>query len=130
MIANEVRTRTALVYKDEHGIARVTILPDVDETLADAQENERALTTVRGNSHLPMLVDMRSMKSQTRESRQHYGSPAATRGITAVALLVESRVSMLIANFFIAVVKTTTPTKIFTVEAEAVAWLKGFPSER
>lgn len=45
---------------------------------------------------------------------------------TAAALPVESRISKLIANFFMAIVQNRVTTKVFTDEAEAVAWLKDF----
>ena len=72
------------------------------------------------------VVDMRGIKSQDREARKYYGGPETTQITSALALLSGSRVSTLIANFFLAVTKMSIPTKLFTDEVEAVNWLKGF----
>jgi hypothetical protein len=125
MSNHEVRTRTSVTRLDVHGIIRTTILPGVEQTLADAQENARDVLSLATRSNQPLLVDLRDMKAQSREARQYYGSPEITNAFVAVGLLVGSRVSMLIANFFIAVTKTNMPTRIFTDEAEAIDWLKG-----
>jgi hypothetical protein len=126
MSAQEIHTRTSVVHLDEQNIVRVTILPGVEETLADAQATATAANNLADQRRLPLVVDMREMKSQTRDARQYYGSPAVMRATTAVALLVESRVSMVVANFFITVTKTSVPTKIFTNEADALAWVKEY----
>ena len=126
MAPNEIQIRTGVCSFDAYGMLRVTMRPGVEETLADAQEGFRAITVLRGTQRPPLLVDMRGMKSQDREARQFYGSPAVIQSVAAVALLVESRVSMLIANFFITITKTRVPTKIFNAEAEARTWLEGY----
>lgn len=120
----EIRTRTAVVCL-EGDLIRVTIVPGAEETLADAQATTRAALGLSAGRILPLFVDMRQMRAQEREARQYYGSMEVMRSVCGVALLVESRLSMLIANFFISVSKTRVPTRIFTSEAEAVEWLKG-----
>jgi hypothetical protein len=100
--------------------------PGAQETLADAQEAMRVHTLLRAGRPCAVFVDMRHLKSQDRDARQFYGSPDIAHAAPAVALLVGSRVSQLIANFFISVTKTSVPTRLFTDESEALAWLKGF----
>ena len=57
-------TRTSLVRLDPlYDIVRLTVLPGVEETLADAQENTRAALIVGAGRRLPLLVDIRRMKS-------------------------------------------------------------------
>jgi hypothetical protein len=126
MTPNEIQIRSGVCSLDAHGWVCLTMRPGVEETLADAQEGFRAATVLRAGRPSPISVDLRSMKSQDREARQFYASPTVTDTTIAVALLVESRVSMLIANFFISITKTRVPTKIFTSEAEARTWLKGY----
>jgi hypothetical protein len=126
MVPNEVPTRTSVVQFDPRGFMRVTHLPGAEETLADAQQTVRVVLSLSAGRRMPLLVNMRGMKSQDRDARQYYGSPDVTHAATAVALLVESRVSMLIANFFINVTKINVPTKIFTDEVEALTWLKAY----
>ena len=126
MANQEIQTRTSLVRVEPVGIVRVTILPGAEETQADAQATMQAATTLLAGRRLPILVDMRHMKVQERSARQQYGSPKVIEMTQAVGLLVSSRVSQLIANFFITLTTAVVPTKLFTDEAEAIAWLKGF----
>ena len=63
------------------------------------------------------------MRGIEREARAYYSS---LRSITARALLVESPVTRVMANFFISINKPPVPTKLFTSEDQAVAWLKNF----
>lgn len=125
MSPNEIRTPTSVSWQ-EGDILRTTILPGVEQTLADAQETAKVVLALAAGRRPPLLVDLRRMKSQDRDARQYFGSPEVVQEARAIGLLVESRLSMLIANFFIAVTKTSVPTKIFTEEAAALAWLKGF----
>jgi hypothetical protein len=128
MAPNEVRTRTAVSRIDADGIFHVTALPGVEETLADAQESFRANAVFRTGRSLPTLIDLRGVKSQSRDVRQFYSSPEVTQTISARALLVSSRVSMLMANFLMTISRVSLPTRVFTDEAEAIEWLKGFVS--
>jgi hypothetical protein len=122
-----IKTRTSSsVSWQEGAIVRTELLPGTEQTLADAVEHTNTIRIVAAGHRPPLLVDMRGMKSQSRDARQHYGSPEVVDITCAVALLVESRVTMLIANFFITVTKVSVPTKIFTDEAAALAWLNGF----
>lgn len=126
MNMQEVRIRTGRCHLDADGIFHVVFDPNVEETLADAQETVRALALVSGGHPRPIFCDIRTMKSQDRDARQYYGSPEVAAAAPAVALLVGSRVSRLIANFFISVTKSSVPTKLFTDQEEALAWLRGF----
>lgn len=120
------QTRISTVTLREDGIIQVTIAAGAEESLEDAQATMRACGELAQGRRYPILVDIRQMQAQDRDARQVYGSEEAARIGTAAALLVESRISKLIANFFIAIVKHSVPTKLFTNEAEAIAWLKGY----
>ena len=72
-------------------------------------------------------LDLRQIKSQTREARDYYGGEESGRCFSAAAVLVESPVSRLLGNFFIGFNKSTNaPLKLFTSEQEAIEWLKTF----
>jgi hypothetical protein len=128
MDINQVRTRTAVTRFGKDGIMRSSMLPGAEETLADAQENVREAVRLASGRQVPLLVEMRGMKSQEREARDYYNTPEVVQAHSAIALVVGSRVSSLIANFFISITarNSTRPVRMFTDEAEAEAWLKGF----
>ena len=74
----------------------------------------------------PILIDMRSMKAQSREVRAYYTGPESAKMLTATAILVESPMSRLIGNFLLGFNKINVPTRLFKSEDEALVWLKGF----
>lgn len=126
-----IRTRTADIRLREDGIMHTIFLPGAEETLADAQEGMRIARQIASGRRFPILVDLRPVKSQDREARAYYNDRDAMQSISAIALLVGSRVSTLIANFFLSVTskdgnKLDSPIRLFTDEAEALDWLKGF----
>jgi hypothetical protein len=45
---------------------------------------------------------------------------------SAAALLIGSPLTRAIGNFFMGLNKPLIPTRLFTSETEALAWLKGF----
>jgi hypothetical protein len=102
------------------------VTPKDRECLEDAQANIAAATTLNAGKRRPKLVDMRSVPKIDREARAYYSGEEAARFTSAIALLVGSPVTQVIANFFISINQPPVPTKLFTSEAEAVMWLKNF----
>jgi hypothetical protein len=92
-------------------------------TLNDAKANLAATFELAGRRPIPVLVDMREVRSQTREARQHFAGPEAQKVTLAVALLIGSPVSRVLANFYLGVRPPRIPTQLFTDEAEAVTWV-------
>jgi len=123
MTVDSILTRTAKISLRPDGILHFIYLPNVQESLEDAYENARVNDRLSPGRRRPLLVDIRPMQGIDREVRAYYSS---LQTITARALLVESPVSRLIANFVIQLNKPVVPTRLFTSEAEAVVWLKGF----
>lgn len=127
MDSHEIHTRASVVrFDDALGIVRLTVVQGSDETLADAQASVRAVLDVGAGHRPPLLVDMRGIKTQTREARQYYTGPQAERATRAAALLVQSRLSAVIATFFIGMNRMSVPLRIFTDENEALTWLQSF----
>lgn len=124
MTTEPITTRTAKISLREDGLIQTVLnLPNGRESLADAQANIAAVTRLSPEKRRPLLVDMRAVDGIEREVRAYYSSVEVS---TARALLIESLVGQVIANFFISLNKPTVPTRLFTSEAEAVAWLKDF----
>ena len=127
MQRQEIVTRTGRHYLDEDGIIRTTILPGAEQTLEDAKENIRASIAIGLGKRRPLLVDLRAIKSQTREARDCYTGPEGSRCYSAAAVLVSPPISRLIGNLSIGLSKSSSVEgRLFTSEAEALAWLKTF----
>lgn len=119
----EVRNRIEKVWLREDGIVQIVTLPGADYMLADAKQGIASVVQVSKGKRCPLLVDMRNIKSMDRTARQEL---AAYTGVTSVAVLVDSPVSRIIGNFFTAFNKSAVPLRLFSSEAEATEWLKGF----
>jgi len=69
------------------------------------------------------LIDIRDMvfiDSKTRE----FAAAQYRPHVAGQAILLESKISSYFANIFLKFSKPKVPTKLFTIEEEAVKWLK------
>jgi hypothetical protein len=69
------------------------------------------------------LVDMRDMLFIDTKTRD-YAAAQFRAHVAGQAILIDSRVSSYFANIFLKFSKPKVPTKLFTVEQEAIKWLK------
>ena len=121
-----IRTRMSQIWLDEDGIIRATtILPHAEQTLADAHEIIVAVAKISQGKKYPLLSDVRNIKSVDRPAREYFAKEF-DKVVSAAAGLVGSPMTMIMANFFLRVNKPSLPTRLFTSEAEAIEWLKGF----
>jgi hypothetical protein len=92
--------------------------------LEDAIAATEAMAQLTGGRRSPLLVDSHDIGPQDRPARTEF----ARRGdlVSAVALIVGTPLSRLMANFFLSVSKPVAPTRLFDDEASALAWLQAF----
>lgn len=126
MAEKPIETRTSRVWLSDAGILRGQIKNGAKEKLEDACANVQAASKIAGGRKVPVLIDMRGMKSVSSEARAHYGSEIPAAYSLAQALLVGSLISRVIGNFFLGINKPPFPIKMFTSESEALDWLEGF----
>jgi hypothetical protein len=107
-------------------VQRAWAAPGAEETLENARMHLQAICKLANGDRLPVLVDLRNIRSTTREARKLYGSAEFAACVCAAALLVEPAVSRVIGNFYLGLNKAVYPTRLFTAEPEALDWLKGF----
>ena len=123
--ATVATTRTTTQWVGEDGIIRVICLPGVVMSLEDAIENVNALPEDSISAKPPVLIDLRQIRSLTREAREFFSGPRNTR-IVAAALLIGSPLSRMIGNFFIGLSKMSVDHRLFTSYGEAIAWLTAY----
>ena len=90
----------------------------------DLREAEARLFFSKGKSSI-LLVDMRGIKSTTKAAREYM----ATIGVTLVkacALITGSGFNRTLGNIFLTIDKPAVPTKLFTDEGKARAWLQQY----
>jgi len=78
------------------------------------------------NGSYPILSNIKSIKNSTKEARDFLASENGCEGIIAAALLVNSHIGSLLANFFIKINKPNRDTRMFTDEIEAKKWLRQY----
>jgi hypothetical protein len=110
------------------GIVQIVSLPGSEQkSRADAEETVAAVWEEAGRTRRPLLVDLRLMKGMDRDARSYYVGPGPARFVAATALLVGSPLTRMIAGFVMGLMtKPVVPTRMFTSEPEAIAWLQGF----
>jgi len=81
---------------------------------------------MRQGKRLPAFIDSKKLKSISRDARHYLASDEAEAHVKALALIVGTPVSKVFGNCFLGIRKHKVPTRLFTSDDAALAWLKGF----
>jgi hypothetical protein len=99
-------------------------------TAIEARENLAAIKKISEGKRYPFLCDITRCKSVDRAARAMYGSPESFAIYRATALLSKTPIGNIIGNFFLSLYSDEhVPTRLFTSEREAIAWLRQFIQE-
>ena len=93
----------------------------------DAQQAMAAVNVVAAGGEYPMLVDMATTESVSRQARAVFSIPCAA---SRIALLGSSPVDRVLANFFLSLHVPPCPTRFFTSRDDAMAWLLEEPAKK
>lgn len=105
---------------DHTGVLRLVWERGVDIDEARAEAAMARVNEAAGERRVPLLIDMATTSSVSRGARSVFARPCAA---SAIALLGASAVDRVLANFFLGVYKAPCPTRFFTAEGSARAWL-------
>ncbi len=83
-----------------------------------------AVDTICAGRRLPLLVEMATTKSVAREARAVFCEPCAA---SKIAIMGDSPVDRVIANFTLGFMAPPCPTKFFTDRAQAIDFLRQAP---
>jgi len=97
-------------------------IEDVDAHAAMASVN-----VIADGGEYPMLVDMATTESVSRQARAVFSIPCAA---SRIALLGSSPVDRVLANFFLSLHVPPCPTRFFTSRDDAMAWLLEEPAKK
>ena len=108
------------------GIARVVHRATEKLRLEHAEELTEALGSVTGGRRAPVLADIRKIgtRAADRETRRHLASAEGARYTVALAVLVNSNMTRLMANFFFRFNAPPYAMRVFIDEKEALKWLE------
>ena len=120
---SRIETTNATVQLRDDGLLYVVMRPGCRDTEATAREIIAASVKHAGSSSRGILIDMSAVAAITREARSYYAYRPFPRPDMAVALVVGSRVSRMIANFFLGLNRPPVPVRMFDDELVAAEWL-------
>jgi hypothetical protein len=113
-------------WMGEDAIARTVVKPDAEITILEARENSMAVNSLSHEQNFPLLVDLRKIRSISKEARDFFSMNNRESKVIAFAMVIDSPISRIIGNFFMGLNKPRVPAKLFNNEASAMKWLKKF----
>lgn len=120
-------TRTAQIALHEGWCVVTRIQPGVLQSLDDARENLAAMNEVRQGIRRPALVDISVAAPLTPEVRHFYTGKELDEAFVAQALVIEATpFGRTMGDIYLRVARPAIPTRLFTDEREALAWLRTF----
>ncbi len=114
------RERAISVRVNADGIVRLTWAEGLRITEPLAREAVARVDELNGAQRRPLLVDMTGTATLTRDARVVFTERCSA---SMIALLGRSAVDSMIANFALSVSAPPVPTRFFTSDPAAVAWL-------
>lgn len=120
----EIKTRTATIWLADDGVVHVKVDEGAVSSLDDARTNVEAVAQLLAGRKAVAVIDIRKVGPTPREARLYFTGPETGRVCRAVALLIDSPLSRMVANFQTGLNKGAFPFSVFTSEDDALAWLR------
>lgn len=108
------------------GIARSCVIRNAHIDLEAAKANSIAVNNLYVDRKFPLLIDITEIHSITKEARSHFSVKNRETNINSFALLTNSELGKIVANFFFSLNSPGVPARMFTDEERALEWLKNW----
>jgi hypothetical protein len=108
-------------WDEASAVARTDWLPGAVCGIEEARAVDAEIRAL-GKGRVLSLVDLRQVESIDRPAREFFMD--RNPNYRAVALIAASASTRMLANFFMGLKRGVIPVKMFTSEADAVAWLQ------
>jgi hypothetical protein len=109
----------------KEGVLFFEYKPNTTITLKVAQSVVTDRIHFQNERSFPILCDIRGIVSTNKAGRDYLAKSGSIL-TQAVALVVNEKVLLTISTFYLQISKPAVPTQIFTTEADALVYLKGF----
>jgi hypothetical protein len=109
----------------KEGVLFFEYKPNTTITLKVAQSVVTDRIHFQNERSFPILCDIRGIVSTDKAGRDYLAKSGSIL-TQAVALVVNEKVLLTISTFYLQISKPAVPTQIFTTEADALVYLKGF----
>jgi len=125
---HEIELEAGTVRLREDGIMHTVLARNWVITVDDVRAMFNAAQTMR-SAPTPALTDIRGTRSTDMLAVRFTAGEEVARMTSKHAVLVDSPVSRMIGNVFMGMWKPSYPTRLFTDEDAAVAWLLADPTD-
>jgi hypothetical protein len=122
----KVSTRMADNILRDDGILEIKLKNGIEIEVDVIRENYLATQALVKGRRCPVLVDARVEELYMSSEARELSASQSPGTRVAEAVLVNTLAIRLMGNFYINFNKPTVPTKLFTSEEDAIAWLKTF----
>ena len=117
-------TKTAVINLSDDGVVIVRIRDGAYQSLEDAKTNLAMALSETAGRRRPLLVDIRTAQPLDADARHQYSGQTLADNFSAMALLIESSpLGSMMGNVYLRIARPGIPTRLFTDESAAVAWL-------
>jgi hypothetical protein len=124
-----IEARAGTLWLRADGIVYHRNKPGVRHSVADVRAHFAAFVELASGVRRPLLVDARGEFLAEPGARDAYGKPPDP-GPTAMAMLIDSKYGRTFGNLALAFSSQRLPTRLFTEEEVALAWLRKFIPQR
>jgi hypothetical protein len=117
-------------WRTDEGFIRTEAKAGVDIVLTFAIENSLVVNELCRGRKLPLLIDLKNLKSITPQARSYFSARDRETDIVAFAFIIHSNFQRMVGNIFIQFNRPRVPTRLFNDEETAIAWLKPYLSRQ
>lgn len=111
----------------EEGILYIIYKPSLKAmTLDIAKKLVDDRLKVSNNRVMPLFVDISNLRETSKTARDYLAEGDAVKHTNATALLVNNKLTRMLASIYMAFSRPSIPTKVFTDQEEAMKWLKRY----
>ena len=126
MKSEMMQTPTAQIWLDEDDILHMKLLPKAVLTLPEVKDNTEVVHQLADGKRKPVFIDISQIGGISREARQYSAGEGVNDVLTALAILISSPLTRALGNLWFGINKPMFPSRLFTSEDEALAWLRNF----
>lgn len=108
----------------EEGILFFIYQPELKISLTIARQTVQDRLKVSNGVTRPVIADIRNLKHVDDDARDYLASKEAGVNINSLAVVTNTPIQNLFANFYLKLSRPPMPTQLFTDREKALRWLK------
>ena len=125
-VLEKIEIEGFVTWMGDDCIVRTVVKPGIDIGISEARKNSEIVNSLIVEGKSPLIVDNRKIKSITKDARDRFSIKDRETNVSAIAIIIGSSLSRMIANFYLGINKPKIPVKLFNSEEKAVQWCKTF----